>query len=96
MSVAVYSSPQHILLGSSSLPPSPPPSQPPAPPPSQPPPPPPSQPPPPPPPQSPPPPPSNPKLPIPDPWIRATDKDGKLYYIHRETNETVWKKPASL
>jgi len=30
----------------------------------------------------------------PDQWIRATDVNGKLYFIHRETNETVWKIPV--
>ncbi|GMH57878.1 hypothetical protein TrLO_g13686 [Triparma laevis f. longispina] len=29
----------------------------------------------------------------PDPWISETDANGKLYYIHRETNEAVWEKP---
>ncbi|GMH83347.1 hypothetical protein TrVE_jg6486 [Triparma verrucosa] len=28
-----------------------------------------------------------------DPWISATDANGHLYYIHRETNETVWQIP---
>ncbi|GMH90014.1 hypothetical protein TrST_g10996 [Triparma strigata] len=49
-----------------------------------------SPPPPPPPPPAPPPPPPKSK---PDPWISATDATGKRYYIHRETNETVWTKP---
>ncbi|GMH84633.1 hypothetical protein TrVE_jg5586 [Triparma verrucosa] len=31
--------------------------------------------------------------PKPDPWISATDANGKLYYINRETNETVWERP---
>ncbi|GMI14426.1 hypothetical protein TrLO_g2433 [Triparma laevis f. longispina] len=31
--------------------------------------------------------------PTPDPWISVTDANGKLYYIHRETNEAVWEKP---
>ncbi|GMH83954.1 hypothetical protein TrST_g13121 [Triparma strigata] len=28
-----------------------------------------------------------------DPWISATDAEGKLYYINRETNKTAWNKP---
>ncbi|GMH56394.1 hypothetical protein TrST_g4160 [Triparma strigata] len=28
-----------------------------------------------------------------DPWISATNDEGKLYYINRETNETTWEKP---
>ncbi|GMH84350.1 hypothetical protein TrVE_jg5939 [Triparma verrucosa] len=28
-----------------------------------------------------------------DSWISATDATGKRYYIHRETNKTVWTKP---
>ncbi|GMH93185.1 hypothetical protein TrST_g7299 [Triparma strigata] len=31
--------------------------------------------------------------PKPDPWISATDANGKLYYINRETNETAWERP---
>ena len=43
---------------------------------------------------APPPPPAPPSPPPkPDLWIRATDASGNLYYIHRETNETVWKIP---
>ncbi|GMH97497.1 hypothetical protein TrVE_jg7227 [Triparma verrucosa] len=32
---------------------------------------------------------------IADPWISVTSADGKRYYVHRETNETVWQKPTS-
>ncbi|GMI13330.1 hypothetical protein TrVE_jg2193 [Triparma verrucosa] len=28
-----------------------------------------------------------------DPWISATDADGNLYYINRDTNETRWERP---
>ncbi|GMH98373.1 hypothetical protein TrVE_jg8785 [Triparma verrucosa] len=28
-----------------------------------------------------------------NPWVSATDANGKLYYINRETNETAWERP---
>ncbi|GMH78314.1 hypothetical protein TrLO_g15212 [Triparma laevis f. longispina] len=31
--------------------------------------------------------------PKPDPWISVTDAAGKIYYVHRKTNEAVWSKP---